>query len=79
MNGQVVGELASFDALPEESRAFEQAWQMVVVAALPGSAGAGPTSLQAGAPLQRMADAIKSGSIGGFIPFDVQGRPVQFS
>ncbi len=72
------GELASFDALLEESREFE-AWDMVFVAALPGSGGASPTSLQAEAPLQRMVDSIKSGRIGGFIPFDAQGRPVHFS
>ena len=73
------GELTSFDTLLEESRGFEQTWDMVFVAALPGSGGASPTSLQAEAPLQRMVDSIKSGSIGGFIPFDVHGRPVQFS
>jgi hypothetical protein len=72
-------ELVSFDALLEESREFEQAWDMVFVAALPGSGGVSPTSQQAEAPLQRMVDSIKSGSIGGFIPFDAQGRPVQFS
>jgi len=73
------GELASFDTLLEESREFEQGWDMVFVAALPGSGGASPTSQQAEAPLQRMVDSIKSGSIGGLIPFDAQGRPVQFS
>ena len=71
-------ELASFDALFEESRELDQAWDMVFVAALPGSGGASLTSMQAKAPLQRMVDSIKSGSIGGFIPFDAQGRPVQF-
>ena len=73
------GELASFDALLEESRQLDQAWDMVFVAALPGSGGTSPTSQQAEAPLQRMVDSIKSGSIGGFIPFNVQGQPVQFS
>ena len=72
------GELASFDGLLEESRAFDQAWDMVFVAALPGQGGASPTSEQAEAPLQRMVDAIKSGSIGGFVPFDAKGQPVQF-
>jgi len=72
------GELASFDALLEESREFEQAWDMVFVAALPGLGGVSPSSQQAEAPLQRMVDSIKSGRIGGFIPFDAQGRPVQF-
>lgn len=71
-------ELASFDALLEESREFDQAWDMVFVAALAGSDGISPSSVQAEAPLQRMVDAIKSGSIDGFIPFDAQGRPVQF-
>ena len=71
-------ELASFDTLLEESREFEQSWDMVFVAALPGSGGASPTSLQAEAPLQRMVDSIKSGSIGGFMPFDAKGQPVQF-
>jgi len=73
------GELASFEALLEESREFEQAWDMVFVAALPGLGGVSPSSQQAEAPLQRMVDSIKSGRIGGFIPFDAQGRPVQFS
>jgi len=72
------GELASFGTLLEESKQFGQAWDMVFVAALPGSGGASPTSQQAEAPLQRMVDSIKSGRIGGFVPFDVQGRPVQF-
>ena len=72
------GELASFDGLLEESRAFDQAWDMVFVAALPGQGGTSPTSEQAEAPLQRMVDAIKSGSIGGFVPFDAKGQPVQF-
>lgn len=73
------GELASFDALREESREFGQAWDMVFVAALSGSGGISPTSAQAEAPLRRMVDSIKSGSIGGFVPFDAQGRPVQFT
>lgn len=72
-------ELTSFGALLEESREFDQAWDMVFVASLPGSGGMSPSSQQAEAPLQRMVDSIKSGSIGGFIPFDTQGRPVQFS
>lgn len=72
-------ELASFDALLEESRAFDQAWDIVFVAALSGTGPLGPTSAQAEAPLQRMVDSIKSGSIDGFIPFDVQGQPVRFT
>lgn len=71
-------EVASFDALLHESREFGQPWDMVFVAALAGSDGVSPSSQQAEAPLQRMVDSIKFGSIGGFVPFDAQGRPVQF-
>lgn len=72
-------ELESFDALLEESREFDQAWDIVFVAALSGTGPLEPTAAQAEAPLQRMVDSIKSGSIGGFIPFDVRGQPVQFT
>jgi hypothetical protein len=72
-------ELASFDVLVEEARQFGQAWDMVFVAAMSGSAGKSPTPQQAEAPLQRMVESIKSGSIGAFVPFDAAGRPVQFA
>lgn len=72
-------DLASFDALLEESRQFDQTWHIVFVAALAGTDDARPSSLQAEAPLQRMVESIKSGSIGGFIAFDASGQPVQFS
>jgi hypothetical protein len=71
-------ELQSFQTLLDESRLFEQRWDIVFVAALSGSAGAGPTSTEAEAPLQRMVEAIKAGSIGAYIPFDVRGEPVEF-
>ena len=77
-------ELTSFEALTEESRQLGTAWDIVFVAAMAGSAGSAgiaarePTSLEAEAPLQRMVEAIKSGRIGGFIPFDAAGLPVQF-
>ena len=71
-------ELTSFAALFDESRLLGTAWDIVFVAAMGGSAGREPTSLEAEAPLQRMVEAIKSGRIGGFIPFDAGGMPVQF-
>ena len=71
-------ELASFATLQQEAQQFGQAWDMVFVASLPGAGGTSPTSQQAEAPLQRMVESIKAGGIGSFIPFDVQGRPVQF-
>ena len=71
-------ELTSFEALTEESRQLGTAWDIVFVAAMAGSAAREPTSLEAEAPLQRMVESIKSGRIGGFIPFDAAGLPVQF-
>ncbi len=71
-------ELTSFEALLDESRLLGTAWDIVFVAAMDGSSGREPTSLEAEAPLQRMVEAIKSGRIGGFIPFDAAGLPVQF-
>ncbi len=72
-------DLDSFETLLEESRQLDHAWDIVFVAALAGTDDARPTSLQAEAPLQRMVESIKSGSIDGFIPFDAQGQPVQFT
>ena len=71
-------ELETFSALVEESRAAGPEWAIVFVAGLAGRAGCAPTSHDAQAPLQRMVDAIKSGSHGSFIPFDRAGRPVLF-
>jgi len=72
-------ELASFDALLEESRQFGQPWDIVFVAALAGAGRRAPTSEQAQEPLQRMVESIRSGAIGSFIPFDAYGDPVQFA
>lgn len=70
-------ELASFSALVEEARQFGPPWGMVFAAAMSGQPGRAPTSEEAQAPLQRMVEAIKRGEIGGYIPFDPQGHPVQ--
>ncbi len=72
-------EIVSFETLVEQAREFGQPWDIVFVAAMSGRAGSRPTAAQAEAPLQRMVDAIKAGDIGGFIPFDAQGQPIQFS
>ncbi len=71
-------ELSGFSALAEESRQFGQDWAIVFVAALDGRNGRAPSSEEASAPLQRMVEAIKVGSIAAFLPFDRQGQPVQF-
>lgn len=72
-------ELDTFSALVEESRQFGHDWVVVFVAALAGRSGLAPTSKEAEAPLQRMVESIKAGSVGSFIPFDRQGQPVMLS
>lgn len=76
-------DLQSFKALRDESRGQEgqqgDAWDMVFVAALSGTADAGPTATQSDAALQRMVAAIKAGNIGNYIAFDSAGLPVHFS
>jgi hypothetical protein len=72
-------ELTSFETLLTESRQLDQPWDIVFVAALSGTHDAAPTSLQAEEPLQRMVESVKSGRIGGFIAFDTQGEPLQFT
>ena len=69
-------ELGTFAALVEESRQFGRDWTIVFVASLSGRNGRAPTAAEAGAPLQRMIESIKAGSVGSFIPFDRQGGTV---
>lgn len=69
-------ELATFAALLDESRVFAADWTIVFVAALSGRGGRAPTSEDAEAHLRRMVESIKMGSVGQFIPFDRNGRPV---
>lgn len=71
-------ELGTFSDLLEESRRVLQEWTIVFVAALSGKNGCVPRSEDAEAPLNRMVESIKAGSIGSFIPFDVHGQPVLF-
>jgi hypothetical protein len=72
-------ELATFDALVEESRQYGQDWAIVFVASLSGHDGRAPTSMQADNSLRRMIESIKTGSFGSFIPFDRRGEPVLFA
>jgi len=70
-------ELASFDALAEESRQFGHDWRIVFAAAMAGTPKKPPTSEDAEAPLQRMVEAVKRGDIDGYIPFDARGQAVR--
>lgn len=71
-------ELSTFAALADESRQFGKAWAMVFVAGLAGHGGHPPTSKDAEAPLQKMVDSIKVGSVSAFLAFDRNGQPALF-
>lgn len=71
-------ELTTFSALAEESRASAPEWAMVFVACLSGQMGRAATHADAETHLQRMVEAIKAGRHASFIPFDREGKPVQF-
>ncbi len=71
-------DMSTFSALVEESRQFGRDWAVVFVAALAGRGGCAPTDVEADQSLQRMIEAIKSGSFGSFMPFDRQGQPLLF-
>ena len=69
-------ELPGFAALAAEAAQFGKPWAVVFVAGMSGQGGVAPSSAQADAPLKRMVDAIKAGTLGGYVPFDAQGRAV---
>lgn len=71
-------ELDTFAALVEESRRFGGDWAVVFVAGLSGRGGP-PTGDEADQALQRMIEAIKSGSFGSYLPFDRTGNTVVIS
>ena len=71
-------ELDTFAALVEESRQFGHDWAIVFVAGLSGRGGRAPTSVEADQALQRMIEAVKTGTFGSFMPFDRQGQPMLF-
>ena len=71
-------EIVNFKALAEEASTLAQPWRLVFIAALSGSRGLAPTSLDAENPLKRMEEAIRQGNFENFIPSDKQGNPVFF-
>lgn len=73
---KALDELGTFSDLLEESRRVLPEWAIVFVAALSGSNGRVPRSEDAEAPLNRMVESIKAGSVGSFIPFDTHGQAV---
>ena len=72
-------ELDSFAALTAEADLTGQKWAMVFAAAMSGTVGTPPTSVDAEVPLQSMVEAIKVGNIENYLAFDNQGLPMQLS
>jgi hypothetical protein len=71
------GDLRDFAALQAEASSMGQDWALVFAAALSGQGTRAPTPTQVEAALTRMVEAVKSGNLGGMIPFDRQGEAVQ--
>ncbi len=72
-------ELGTFSDLVEESRKTGMRWDIVFVAAMSGNAGLAPSSDEAEQPLMLMVEAIKSGNIANFLPFNTAGDLVHLT
>jgi hypothetical protein len=70
-------ELKDFATLQAEALSMGQDWALVFAAALSGQGRQPPAPAQVEAALTRMVEAVKSGNLGGMIPFDRQGEAVQ--
>jgi len=72
-------EIVDFAALAAESLQFGKPWTVVFVAALSGRQGVAPAQADVAQALDRMTEAIKTGNLSAFIPFDRDGQTVQFN
>lgn len=72
-------EIDSFASLVQESAQFGHDWAIIFVAALAGQGPRAPTSDQAQEHLQSMVDAVKTGQIDQFIPFNSEGDAVRLN
>lgn len=72
-------DLADFTSLADEARQFGKPWAVVFVAALSGRDGVVPLVIDVEQALDRMTEAIKTGNLSAFVPFDLDGHTVQFS
>lgn len=70
-------DIASFEALREESRAAISRWDILFVAALDGRAGIAPNSDEAAGPLRMMLESIRVGRIADFLAIDRDGELVE--
>jgi hypothetical protein len=70
-------ELADFAALVAEAATLDTPWALVFATALAGQGGQPPTPSQVDAGLTLAVEAVRSGDVARFIPFDRQGQAVQ--
>ncbi|RMH93781.1 ribonucleotide reductase subunit alpha [Lysobacter pythonis] len=69
-------EIASFQALLEESRGIAPDWRILFVAAMEGRGGHAPNADEAVQPLRMMVEQIKGGHIARFLAVNTGGRLV---
>lgn len=73
-------EVESFDALLRESQRFElpgRPWSLVFTAALSGTPARAPSEQDADPVLRRMVEAVKTGALTAYLPFNREGLPVR--
>jgi hypothetical protein len=69
-------DIASFDALLEESAHAIPDWRILFVAAMDGRGGHAPNADEAVQPLKMMVEQIKGGHVARFLAVDRSGRLV---
>lgn len=69
--------LSGFDALAAEAATAGPPWALVFAAAIGGTGPLPPAEAKVAAAMERMVEAVRSGELERFIPFDRQGHAVR--
>jgi hypothetical protein len=69
--------LSGFDALAAEAARAGPPWALVFAAAIGGTGRRPPAEAEVKAALERMVEAVRSGDLDRFIPFNRQGHAVR--
>jgi hypothetical protein len=70
-------EIDNFAQLKQQAAEFDKPWVFMFAAALSGTVGKPPSPEDARDPLDAMVQAIKSGDLSRFIPFNADGDAVE--
>jgi len=73
---KTIDEVGSFSALAEEADENLQDWAVFFVAALPGVADQGPSSLAIDQALESMVEHVRIGEVQTYLAFDHAGAPL---